>query len=406
MSANQSLDMRTRIDGREPDRSPTSFFDEELPTAFERGSERLARALATLPLRPLTVDVEGTGSWVLSIDGTAAAVRRGQGGAVVAVDAEQLSDLAADQVTPVGWLANGTLRLQSSKLADVLNWWLVIRAALDGTVPYCHGDVDVDGLDLHRAFHPDDSLEEMSRFLYRTGYLHIAGVYSEQEMAEVSTDMDTAAPRYSPGDGRSWWAKLSDGSDALVRMQSFDTESQSVAGLVSDGRLDRFCGLSGDGHHWGRRSNNRLEALFKPIGVTQGISDIPWHKDCSLGRHSYDCCSMTVGISVSGADADSGQLRVVSGSHLALVWPGPVLQPELDLPVVDLATQTGDITIHLSCTLHMAQPPVARERRVMYTTLSLPPIDVEAAAAGMRRRDAIREAAPTRVSQPPSPVSR
>ena len=52
--------------------------------------------------------------------------------------------------------------------------------------------------------------------------------------------------------------------------------------------------------------DNRIEALFKPFDVVEGISDLPWHKDCALGRHSYDCSSMTVGISVSGADDVSG----------------------------------------------------------------------------------------------------
>ena len=55
--------------------------------------------------------------------------------------------------------------------------------------------------------------------------------------------------------------------------------------------------------HVGR---NLIEALVKPIGVVEGISDVPWHKDCSLGSHSYRCCSLTVGISVTGADADVG----------------------------------------------------------------------------------------------------
>lgn len=50
------------------------------------------------------------------------------------------------------------------------------------------------------------------------------------------------------------------------------------------------------------------------------------------------------------------------------------LQPGLDLPVVDLATETGDVTVHCSCTLHIAAPPVERERRVMYTSFSLPTI--------------------------------
>src|SRR5262249_27432516 len=83
------------------------------------------------------------------------------------------------------------------------------------------------------------------------------------------------------------------------------------------------------------------------------------HKDCSLGRHSYECCSLTVGISVTGADEVSGQLRVRAGSHRALMWSA-LDQPGCDLPVVDLPTRTGDVTVHLSCTLHMAQPPVER----------------------------------------------
>ena len=157
--------------------------------------------------------------------------------------------------------------------------------------------------------------------------------------------------------------------------------------------------LSGDDHRWGKRPQNRIEALFKPIGVAEGISDIPWHKDCSLGRHSYECCSLTAGISVTGADARSGQLSVVAGSHRALVWPAPTLQPGLDLPVVDLPTRTGDVTIHLSCTLHMAHPPVERERRVMYSSFSLTPPDSALAAAGRTRLGQVREAAPLNVSQ-------
>ena len=100
-----------------------------------------------------------------------------------------------------------------------------------------------------------------------------------------------------------------------------------------------------------------MEALFKPIGVTRGISDVPWHKDCSLGRHSYECCALTVGVSVTGADPRPGQLRVIPGSHRALMWPSLVDASTLGLPDVALATGTGDVTLHLSCTLHMAQPP-------------------------------------------------
>jgi hypothetical protein len=171
--------------------------------------------------------------------------------------------------------------------------------------------------------------------------------------------------------------------------------------LLADDRLLRLAGVTADGHRLRKPGGNSniVEALVKPIGIVEGISDVPWHKDCSLGSHSYRCCSMTVGISVTGADAESGQLRVVAGSHRALIQPAFVRRG-LDLPQVDLPTRTGDVTIHLSCTLHMSQPPVTRERRVLYTDFSLP--EQDGGDPGERKIKRIREAAPTTVSQQPT----
>ena len=96
-----------------------------------------------------------------------------------------------------------------------------------------------------------------------------------------------------------------------------------------------------------------------------------WHKDCSLGGHSRGCCGLTVGISVTGAGRENGELGAVAGSHRANV---PVLGVEgLDLPRVPLPTHTGDITVHCSCTLHMSRPPVSAERRVVYSGFGLAP---------------------------------
>ncbi len=166
-----------------------------------------------------------------------------------------------------------------------------------------------------------------------------------------------------------------------------------------------MAGFTSDGHTLGKAAGdaNLVEALVKPIGIVQGISDVPWHKDCSLGSHSYRCCSLTVGISVTGADAESGQLRVVPGSHRALVQPAFVRR-DLDLPQLDLLTSTGDVTVHCSCTLHMSQPPVTRERRVLYTDFSLP-TDEGARSPNEAVLRRIREGAPSTVTQAPSPVA-
>jgi hypothetical protein len=320
--------------------------------------------------------------------------------------AEELSDLVNDQRTPMTFFTGGTLDMPSGSLRDFLDWWLVLRAALDRRPLYVPGSitfVDREGekLDLRRSFRPEDSAEEMSHFLQEAGYLHIAGVFSEEEMGRVSHDMDRAAPSYGDGDGRSWWVTTSDGRRRLVRMQSFNEHSQTTDGILRDERFLRLGTIPGDGHVHTGLEGNAIEALIKPLGVVQGISDVPWHKDCSLGRHSYECCSMTVGISVTGADAVSGQLRVVAGSHRALIWPA-LEQPGRDLPEVDLPTRTGDVTVHLSCTLHMSQPPQERERRVMYTSFRLPAIASEERVKARANIRAVREGAHTTVSQEPA----
>jgi hypothetical protein len=113
------------------------------------------------------------------------------------------------------------------------------------------------------------------------------------------------------------------------------------------------------------------EGLLKKVGVVEGISDVSWHKDCSMGGHSRHCCGLTVGISVTGAGRDNGELGAVAGSHRANVVQLGV--EGLDLPRVPLPTRTGDITVHCSCTLHMSRPPVSAERRVVYTGFGLAP---------------------------------
>ena len=61
---------------------------------------------------------------------------------------------------------------------------------------------------------------------------------------------------------------------------------------------------------------------MKPIGVVEGISDVPWHKDCSLGMHSYRCCGAHRRHLGHRADARLGPARAsCAGSHRALVQP-------------------------------------------------------------------------------------
>ena len=131
---------------------------------------------------------------------------------------------------------------------------------------------------------------------------------------------------------------------------------------------DDLCG-STDGPGW-----LGAEGLIKPLDIKTGLSDLPWHKDCGQGRHSYYCNGLTVGISVTGADERSGALGVVPGSHRANVQTAGK-DESLDLPAIKLATQTGDLTVHCSDTLHRAHPPIDRPRKVVYTGFRQPLMD-------------------------------
>jgi len=395
-----SVDFRTRVDSDQVEVDPGRFFREMLPTRLDDRRSLIAPGGSRLRLPDLCIEVDGE-PWTLVWRGDRAAVASGSSGrARVRLTGEQLTDIVNDQSTPVALMSNGILDMPEGGLPDFLDWWLVLRAALDGRRIHAAGDVEFES-DPRRSFSPRDSDEDMRRFLEETGYLHIRGLFSATEMAAVEADYPKAAPHYEKGDDQAWFGTTHDGTEHLVRMEGFDRYSQVAAELIEEDRFQRIGRIPGCGHEPAARPGQRIGALTKPIGIVKGISDVPWHKDCSLGRHSYECCSLTVGISVTGADAESGQLRVVPGTHRALVWPAPCIQPGLDLQPIDLPTRTGDVTIHLSCTQHMSQPPVKRTRKVLYTSFNQVAPDTERAAANRARLSAVRSKTHTSVSQYP-----
>jgi hypothetical protein len=401
-----SLDFRTRTDDDILAVDTREFFTEQLPELIATRREYVMAGARELGLAPFTF-VTPSGTWTLGIDGDRIVVRADDGGAaVVRVTDDDVADIVNDLKTPMTFLTGGRLEMTRGNLGNFLDWWVVLRSLIDARPVHARGDVafrDRDGapLDLHRAFGPEDDDADIAHFLAEAGFLHLRGWFDPEQMRAISADMDGALPTYTRDDGNSWWARTADGDDHCVRMLSFQEHSETTRALLASDRYQRIGRLTADDYRM-RESGNQIEALVKPIGVVEGISDVPWHKDCSLGMHSYRCCGLTVGISVTGADARSGQLRVVAGSHRALVQPAFV-RSESDLPVVDLPTTTGDVTVHCSCTLHMSQPPVARERRVAYTGFGL--AEVAHASEGRARALSdignVRDAAYKTVSQAP-----
>ncbi len=336
-----TLDLRTRTDDDILPVDVATFFDHDLPILIEKHGDLAVPGAAELRVEPFAIETP-SGTWTLALAGDLLSVTRGdRGDALVRLSDEDMADVVNDLKTPMTFLTGGTLDMVRGNLGDFLDWWVVLRALIDGRRVHTAGSIefhDRDGapLDLGRSFGPDDDDADIAHFLAEAGFLHLRGWFDPDVMDEISRDMDSALPTYTRGDNNSWWAKTADGTDRCVRMQSFHAHSPATIALLDSDRYARIGRLTDDGYT-DRRAGNRIEALVKPIGVVEGISDVPWHKDCSLGMHSYRCCGITVGISVTGADARSGQLRVVAGSHRALVQPAFVRRGS-DLPIIDLPT--------------------------------------------------------------------
>ncbi len=402
----RSLDVRTRTAADTRDVTPDAFFDDELPALVDAHAHLALPGAHELGVTSFAI-VTPSGAWTLALDeahDTIRVTRGDTGDAATELDHDEVARLVDDRLTPMTLVASARVRMRRGSLEQFLDWWVVLRSLIDGRPAHTRGSVELrdrDGspLDVTRSFTPEDDDDDIAHFLTETGFLHLEGWFGLDEMEAISRDMDAAFAHYAPDDGRSWWAETADGTARAVRLQRFEEHSPTFAALIRDDRFLRIGRLTGDAYVPPAGG----EALEKPIGVVKGISDLPWHKDCSLGMHSYNCCGLTVGVSVTGADEQSGALAVVPGSHRALVQPS-FYRSLWGLPPRDLPTRTGDLTVHCSCTMHMSHPPVTKERRVLYTGFSLAPRG-DSLAEDRAAASAVRENAYKKVSQAPSPVA-
>ncbi len=399
------FDRRTRRDADIRALDPATFFAEDLPPLLAGRGPMAAAGLEALGAPPLAVEVEvegeGGGAWSLVAEGGTVAVRSGvvDGAVVVTFDTATFSDWAQLQASLNGLSVAQVLRYRDGTERDVSIWdslWLTIQ---DGW-PIVDPDLaflDRDGrpLDLGRSFTRDDDPADVAHFLREAGYLHLRGWLDPTDMATISADIDRAQGEYTEGDGRSWWAELADGSHRVVRLQDFLPYSPTTAAIL-DGPVWEQLRVTLAGDDAELVKGKAIEALIKPVGVVRGASDVTFHRDCHLGRHPYGCSGATIGISVTGSSEANGRLRVCAGSH-RVVMPVEIAKHDPYLPVVAVTTEPGDLTVHLSCTLHEARPPVTEARKVMYAGFSQVPRADEGdpkASAGSKALSDLREKAP------------
>jgi hypothetical protein len=288
--------------------------------------------------------------------------------AVVSLPAAAWADFASQTRTFVNLFLAGELTFERGHFEHLADWDPVLKLVHAGIPIYDPARADLSGLDLRRTFTADDDDAELRRYLDATGFLHVRGVFSRSEMAALDAEIDRLAALARPGDDQSWWVTGEAGDEILCRLVYGGLRSAVVAAFEQDARVRRLGTLVGAAH---RPAPDRMEGsaiLLKVPGATSGLSNIPWHQDCGMGGHAVFCPAVGVGIQVTGANAGTGQLVLVPGSHgqtLPYRWEERLR----DVPVVAIDTEPGDVTVHVQDLTHASpQPAGAGGRRTMYVT--------------------------------------
>jgi hypothetical protein len=308
---------------------------------------------------------------------------------VVALSTDAWDDLVAQVRTFIHLQLSDELTYERGTFEHLADWDPFLRLAHAGIPIYDPARTDLSGIDLQRTFTMADSDDELRAFFSATGFLHLRGVFSADEVAAANAEVDRLAALARPGDDESWWVTDAEGQEQLCRLVYASQRSDVLAELEADPRLTRLGTLVRQDAQMVADRMEGSPVLIKVPGPTKGLSNIPWHQDCGMGGHSICCPATSIGVQLTGSSSDTGNLKLVPGSHgqtLPFVWEGRLQ----DVPVVEVDTEPGDVTVHIADVMHASPEPTgAGGRRTFYVTF-YPPALLDHVGPGEAFNDVVR----------------
>jgi ectoine hydroxylase-related dioxygenase (phytanoyl-CoA dioxygenase family) len=346
------------------------FHTVDLPARLAAGNGALAAADLD-GVDPIAFQLDDGRSYTYTPSDDGLTVTPGDDGArtVVALSLADWSDFVWELRSSFALFYADRVTFPRGGFGGLVRWEPALRAAFDGQPIYDLTAPPPVDRELTQSFTLEDSDADIRSFLDATGFIHLRNVFSPDEVEALRAVVDAAVAKARPDDERSWWTTV-DGEEVCNRVNYLNDQSELVAGLGSDPRMRRIGDLSGEPL---RDAADRMDGngvVIKVPGAETGLADLPWHRDCGMGGHSVKCPLLNVGIQLDAANAGSGQLHMIAGSHLGTSrLPTPA--EETGLPTVAIDTEPGDVTAHYGHTLHAAPPPGDRQaagRRALYVT--------------------------------------
>ena len=365
----RQFDLRTRsVEDIRPI-GVVDFHEVDVPQFLAINGGLAAQTLRNSGLESIVISVDGNEyTWDLDEDDHLRIRRGDHGRARAELSAAWFSDLVGNLRSAVAVLVSGEPVMTRGNVTHLIAWETTVRSLVDGWPSYVPGAisfVDLDGspLDLSRTFTLADEPDHILQFLSQTGFVLLKDVFTAEEVDAMNRRVDALQASARSQDEDAWFATVA-GRDEPECIRVNDLPEDALGASMMD-RLGDVVARAGADHRF-----DHIDVLMKPVGVIEGISDLPWHKDCSLGLHSFQCLQIICGVSLTASGPENGQLGVVAGSHrINMNQFG--LAEDLDLPQVFITTEPGDVTVHTSCTLHCSTPPIHTPRRVAYSTFMM-----------------------------------
>jgi ectoine hydroxylase-related dioxygenase (phytanoyl-CoA dioxygenase family) len=280
---------------------------------------------------------------------------------VIEVSREDWEGLVHDLESAPGLLYSGRARCLRGNGMRFVRWEPGLRAMFQGRPIFDPARADLRDLhgallDVSRAFRLDDDREDMAHFLRTAGYLLVERVFGPEEIDAFRGHAETLRTQAVEGDRNSWWGRNARGEPVLCRVTNAG-RIKALAALHRDARLQGLATLADDPLvSRAQHAEDGVSLLIKNPDMTEGLSDLPWHRDCGMGGHACMCPVLVFSIYLSAARPETGELRMLPGSHAGSLGFFDARDPEAPRGV-SLAADPGDVSLHYGDIMHAAPPP-------------------------------------------------
>ncbi len=342
-----------------------AFHREELPRRLAAGRGAQA-ARSAAPLGSLGLRTKSGAAYTYAPRDGALALVPGDADAdtLIELDAEDWQGLVHDYEAAAGLLYASRVRCLRGDALKFVLWEPALRSLYTGREVFdadalALRDARGGALDPARVFRFGDDADEMSHFLRSAGFLLVRDVFARAEVDAFLAESRELASEARPGDKLSWWSKDASGHEVLCRVTRAAAKP-GLATLPHDARVRALAELAKTQLVHRHGEGNGVTVIFKNPGIREGLSDLPWHRDCGMGGHALVCPVVIVSTYLTPANRETGELRFLPGSHDkscgAYIDTADAGAPR----GVSFDAQPGDVSVHFSDVMHAAPPP-ARE---------------------------------------------